>query len=335
MSARIRKKSSPHDAGTHLAALWHMRPTAVFAITLLLVACADEGSLASLAASAPTERSSPSATPSPPSTGATDRATSEPTAAETPFGAGIFEDPDDCEDDSVGYRVAFPDAWWWNEPFDSPIGPHVQCRYFAPEAFDVRTVNREQPVPEGVAVTVTVIPPGDAGVGLSGEVVASEEVTVADRPATTSEQVHAPGGFLSPGERLYQYLIDLGDGRDLLFVTGNSTGDYSENRRVLDGMMESLELFEPGEVCGPEGDRFVCGEIIVGLRDGAGISMDEVVARNSHGGSPSRIVERLEGINAFVLAVPHGTEGGEIGRYLTDEAVEYAVLNGAEGGVAD
>lgn len=41
--------------------------------------------------------------------------------------------------------------------------------------------------------------------------------------------------------------------------------DYDENRQVLDGMMETLELFEPDDICGPEGDRFACGQIIVGL----------------------------------------------------------------------
>ena len=99
-------------------------------------------------------------------------------------------------------------------------------------------------------------------------------------------------------------------------------------------MMESLELFDPGDVCGPQGDRFACGQIIVGLRHDATSSIEEVVERNSHGDSPTRIVERLDGINAYGLSVAHGTEGDEISRYLLDDEVEYAELNGI-GGTTD
>jgi hypothetical protein len=251
-----------------------------------------------------------------------------------PLGASVFDDPDSCEDDSVGYRIAFPDAWWWNQPFESEIGPHVQCRSFAPEHFDATTVSRAQPIPEGVAIHVLVIPPGDAGLGIPGAVVTSDEMTVGGQPALVAEYEHEPGGFLDEDERVYRYVIDLGDDRDLVFTTGNTVGDYDENRFVLDGMMASLALFEPGDICGPDGDRFACGQIIVGLHDEAEASIEEVVERNSHGGSPTRISERLDEIRAYVLTVAHGTEGQEISGYLLDEAVEYAELNHAEGEVA-
>jgi len=274
----------------------------------------------------------PSSSPSPSAiTTPTAAPSSEPT--QEPFGASVFNDPDSCEDDSVGYRVAFPDAWWWNEPFESEIGPHSNCRYFAPDFFDVSTVSREQPIPEGVAIFVSVIAP-DGGLGQLGEVVSSEELTVAGRPATREEQEYAPGGFLVPDERMYRYVIELSEDRQLVFSTGNQVGDYEENRQVLDGMMETLELFEPDAICGPDGDRFWCGQIIVGLADGATESIETVVERN--GGDPTTdIIDRLDEVGAYVIAVPHGTEGDQVSRYRMDEAVDYADLNGAEGEVAE
>lgn len=278
---------------------------------------------------------SPTQEPTTPSPSATAEPTAAPTTQPTgeAFGAGVFEDPDSCEDDSVGYRVAFPDAWWWNEPFESEIGPHATCRYFAPEFFDATTVSREQPTPEGVAIFASVIPP-DGGLGQLGNVVSSEELTVAGQLAVREEEEYEPGGFLEPGGRIYRYVIELPEDRQLVFTANNQVGDYEENRTVLDGMMQTLELFEPDEICGPEGDRFVCGQIIVALADGDGEPIEAIVERN--GGDPSAdILDRMESIDTFVIGVPHGTEGNEISRYLLDEAVEEAMLNGAEGEVAD
>ena len=252
-------------------------------------------------------------------------ATTEPSGE--PFGASVFDDPDSCEDDSVGYRVAYPDSWWWNEPFESEIGPHANCRYFAPEFFDAATVSREQPIPEGVAIFVSVISP-DGGLGQLGDVVSSEELTVAGQPATREEQEFAPGGFLAPDERVYRYVIELSDDRRLVVSAGNRVGDYEENQQVLDGMMETLELFDPDDICGPDGDRFACGQIIVGLADGTGEPIETVVERN--GGEPTTdIVERLDETGAYVVSVPHGAEGDEVSRYLLDESVGYAELNRA------
>jgi hypothetical protein len=274
----------------------------------------------------------PSMSPSPSATAApTTAPSSEP--SQEPFGASVFDDPDSCEDDSVGYRVAFPDAWWWNEPFESEITPHPNCRYFAPDFFDASTVSREQPIPEGVAIDALVIPP-DGGLGQLGEVVSSEELTLAGRPATREEQEYAPGGFHSPDERVYRYVIGLPEDRQLVFSTGNQVGDYEENRLVLDGMMETLELFEPDAICGPAGDRFVCGQIIVGLADGAAVPIETVVERS--GGDPATdIIESLDEVGAYMIAVPHGTEGDQVSRYRMNEAVDYAELNGAEGEVAE
>lgn len=300
------------------------------AVILALAVLIGQGGPPTGGPQSPTPESSTSPAPS-----ATAEPTTEPTVEPTqaPFGASVFDDPDNCEDDSVGYRVAFPDAWWWNEPFESDIGPHANCRYFAPHFFDATTVSREQPIPEGVAIFVSIIGP-DGALGQLGDVVSSEELTVAGQPATRQEEEYAPGGFLAPGERIYRYVIELPEDRALVFTTANQVGDYDENREVLDGMMESLELFEPGDICGPDGDRFACGQIIVGLPDDTSESIEMVVERN--GGDPETdVVDRLESIGAYVIAVPHGTEGDQVSRYLLDGAVEYAELNGAEGEVVE
>lgn len=83
-----------------------------------------------------------------------------------------------------------------------------------------------------------------------------------------------------------------------------------------------------------DGDQFLCGQIIVGLAADASEPIETVVERN--GGDPETdIVGRLESINAYVISVPHGTEGDQVSRYLLDGTVEYAELDGAEGEVVD
>lgn len=304
--------------------------TGAAAVILALAVLIGQGGPPTGGPQSPTQEPSASSVPS-----TTPEATAEPTESQTqePIGASVFDDPDSCQDDSVGYRVAFPDNWWWNQPFESEIGPHANCRYFAPDFFDAATVSREQPIPEGVAIFVSIIGP-DGALGQVGDVVTSEELTVAGRPATREEQEYAPGGFLAPGERVYRYDIELPEDRRLIFSTSNQVGAYDENREVLDGMMESLELFEPDEICGPDGDRFWCGQIIVGLVGGAGEPIENVLERN--GGDPDTdIVDRLVEIDAYVVAVASGTEGDQISRYRLDASVRYAELNGAEGEVVE
>ena len=300
------------------------------AVVLAVAALIGQGGPPTGGPQSPAQQPSPTSVPS-----TTPEATPEPTAEPTqePAGASVSSGPDTCEDDSVGYRVAFPDDWWWNQPFESEIGPRANCRYFAADVFDVTTVSREQPIPEGVAIFVSIIGP-DGALGQLGDVVSSEELTVAGQAAKREEQEYAPGGFLAPGERVYRYDIELPEGRRLVVSTSNQVGDYEENRQVLDGMMASLELFDPGDFCGPDGDRFACGQIIVGLADDASEPIETVVERN--GGDPETdIADRLEEIDAYVIAVPHGTEGDQVSRYRLDAAVEYAELNGAEGEVVD
>lgn len=266
----------------------------------------------------------PLGTPSP-SAGASAAGPTTPASlpSSTPgFGASVFEDPDDCADDTVGYRVAFPDTWWWNEAFESDYGPRHACRYFAPAPFDVSTISREQPIPEGVAIHVDMIPPA-GGLGQLGEVVSSEAVTVGGRSATREEQAYAPGGFLLPDERVYRYVINLPQDRRLVFSTDNQVGDYAENRLTLDRMMETLEVFQPGDTCGHPGPEFVCGQIVVVLAGETDEPIGEVVERN--GGDPTTdIVERRDGV--FTIAVPHGTEGDQVSLYRSDGAVGSAEL---------
>ena len=86
-------------------------------------------------------------------------------------------------------------------------------------------------------------------------------------------------------------------------------------------------------LCGQPSERYVCGEIIVGLLDDADATIEEVVARN--GGDPATDIDnRIESIRAYTITVGDGNEPAAIERYRADPAVEYAHLNGAEGDVA-
>jgi hypothetical protein len=79
-------------------------------------------------------------------------------------------------------------------------------------------------------------------------------------------------------------------------------------------------------LCGPADDQYVCGQIIVGLNPDVQAIIEDVVAR--HGGDPATdILEELEGLDAYVIAVPEGEEQAYAASYADDPDVEYAELN--------
>lgn len=83
---------------------------------------------------------------------------------------------------------------------------------------------------------------------------------------------------------------------------------------------------------GPLGDEFACGEIIVKPHDPDEIG--EIITRQ--GGNPDTdILDFIEAIGWFVIAVEVGAEFEAVEAYRADPGVEEADFNAAAGGVAD
>ena len=245
-------------AGIPLAALAPMRGSTIAATgILLLAACSNETAQGDATpevspteeptvAADPTVTAAPTATVTP-----TPEPTPEPTPTPTPFGAGVFDDPDSCTNEEAGYRIAFPDAWWVNTAYDDPdLGPTAACVYFAPTAFDVTTATEDDPIPDGVAITISHTP---GCLGYIHPHKSLTEMTISGFDARAEEL--AEGKRESNPPLLYRYVVDRlpdasceggANGDMLLFTTApGMAGNYEENKAMLDRMVQTAEISAP------------------------------------------------------------------------------------------
>ena len=153
------------------------------------------------------------------------------------FAEADLTDMETCENEALGYRVSFPDAWYTNTAYEGAPA----CGLFNPGVFAVAPGRPAS----GVAITVGGVP---GAFGHLDPILSNQEVTVAGRPA---RRLEVGGGYgpaaASPAwARQYQYIVsltDAWDGPKLIATTSNGgPGDYETNRAVLDAMMESLVL---------------------------------------------------------------------------------------------
>jgi hypothetical protein len=201
-------------------------------VSLTATACGNEGADDSSDATATTTTTTSSPTTSSPTT-----TTSPEDTTSTTSGSEVAL-AQACTNPEHGYRIRFPMGWSTN---DGAVTP--QCRFFHPDAFEVPP-NTEV---FGLAVTVGVddVPfsrvAGDEG-SFGDRELSAEETTVAGRRAERVE-VEATGEALLPaGLFSYRYHVDLGD-RTLIATTHAVNGlDYEANKKILDQMMQSLEL---------------------------------------------------------------------------------------------
>ncbi len=186
---------------------------------------------------------SPSAAPSVPGTPEPSVAppSVSPSTSATPSPAGQT-----CTNEELGFTVAFPADWWANEEIssDDPVmTPIAACTYFSEEPVEIQ---QNSQVPPTVAISAGLVdrPIGEAEPEY--RVISSETATVAGRPATVEEvEWTADTVFIPAGTRRYAYEIQLVSGEVLSFTTSAAApiGDaYAEHKRVLDAMMDSLEL---------------------------------------------------------------------------------------------
>lgn len=183
----------------------------------------------------PSETAAPTTSPSP---------TSTPTPSPTDGVAAMEFTP--CE--AQEFTIAHPVDWQTNDPG----GLVAACRVFHPGPVDLPDEPQDISLHWAASLHIDNVPFEEVtGAEPTGEVLSSRDTTVAGRDARVSE-VRSSGEALAPEEALrYGYAVDLG-GRTL-FAHTYSVGetDYERDKRVLDRMVEGLELTATEPVAGP------------------------------------------------------------------------------------
>jgi len=192
------------------------------------------------------------ATPPPASAEPTDgppSATPEPTLSPAPPSpspsAGETADWPRCENEELGFAVSYPPDWWVQEDArpDPGLDPIPGCTYFAPEPVDVP---QNAGLPDTIAISFG-LAEDPLGPVEPPYVVLSRETTTVDgleAELTEVEMTEAAAPFFEAGERSYGYRVSLPDGETLAASVTSSAGDYDEEKRVLDLMMETFALLE-------------------------------------------------------------------------------------------
>ena len=150
-----------------------------------------------------------------------------------------------CENDELGFAVSYPPDWWVQEPArpDPALDPLPGCTYFAPEPVDIPQ-NAGLPNTIAIMFNLAEVPLGNPEQPI--RVISSRDLEVARLPATVEEiEWTDDTGFQRVGQRSYGYSISLPNGEVLLASVDSAAGDYEEEKRVLDQMIETLELLEP------------------------------------------------------------------------------------------
>lgn len=170
-----------------------------------------------------------------------------PTIAPSPS-AEVFPGGSRCTNETFGFTVGYPAGWWANEeivPDEPELTPIPACLYFAEEPVELRP---NAGLPPAIAITVGLAeePLGDAPPPY--EVVETRETTVDGRQATVEEieMTDDAAPFFAAGDRSYGYRIGLPNGETLVVGTASTAtlGDFESHKRILDQMMETLELID-------------------------------------------------------------------------------------------
>lgn len=190
------------------------------------------------------EPSSPAASPSVDPTPSVAPSAEPPSSPPATFPGGEAR----CTNEMEGYAVSYPADWYTNETMDLDEfveGPETgACTFFGRQPMELRA---NAGLPDTVIIrfspSETRQPPSDGA-----ETISEGDVVVAGRPATvreTEQTTDAGAPFSAPGDRWYDYTVELVDGSFLIVATSSrADGDYEENKAVLDAMMSTLRLID-------------------------------------------------------------------------------------------
>jgi hypothetical protein len=143
-----------------------------------------------------------------------------------------------CSNPRHGFSVSYPAGWHTNSDAVVPL-----CTAFDPEPIEIPPHSE---MPFDIAVVIDV---EDVGVDLLTQpsrfewILSSERLTVDGRDAWRVEAEATGEGLPSAGFRSLRYVVDLGDGRNLIATTHDTDpGDYQRDQEVLRQMVQSLDL---------------------------------------------------------------------------------------------
>lgn len=209
------------------------------------------GALA-LTACATDDEGDPSASP-PPDQTPTSPDEDEPSQDDEPTDESPPPDDDeaameftDCE--APEFTIPYPAEWETNEPG----GLVPVCRVFHPEPIDLPDEPQDMDLHWAASVRIDNVAFSDVtSAERSAEVLQELETMVAGRDALVTETRSTGEALVPEGELRYGYAVDLG-GRTL-FAHTYSVGDtdYERDKRVLDRMVDGLELNQTEPVAGP------------------------------------------------------------------------------------
>lgn len=211
-------------------------------VALALTACGGGATSPSVdpISTAPSASAAATATPMPTPVSSGSPASTAPSSP-----AGIFDDPQACENDELGYEIQYPGDWWANEridPDDDALTPIAACQYFAPTAVDLQP---NAGLPNGLAIWFR-IPEGGMIVGEGDETLSRRETTVDGHDAMVVEIIPQPQpGFVPEDSRTYLYAVELSGSRLFVASTDDILQDrdaYEASREVLDAMMATIAI---------------------------------------------------------------------------------------------
>ncbi|MPZ98957.1 MAG: hypothetical protein GEU80_06375 [Dehalococcoidia bacterium] len=182
-----------------------------------------------------------------PVAGTSTAAPATPTVAATADGDPALTQS--CENAQVGFAVRYPDGW------ATADGDAAEaCRYFAPGPLGM-------PPDGGGRAPIEFARGADGYTELvetmvdsqTLQVLSEEPTEVAGHEATrfeveTSKMSGSDDSPAAPSSlREYRYVIATGGGALMAVAYGLPDADYEQNRRVLDAMVQTLELRSPGD----------------------------------------------------------------------------------------
>lgn len=146
----------------------------------------------------------------------------------------LFERPDTCTNQEVGYSVTFPDDWYTNTRVDDIPA----CSWFTPEFFEVPPGR----TPEEVWISIGLVE-GVAGYTSLTDMHFSEELVIDGHRGHRVE--FTPDPNTDPDVLIYQYVLPFEEfGPTLVAATTiDMADDYELGKAVLDRVMASL-VFE-------------------------------------------------------------------------------------------
>jgi hypothetical protein len=155
-----------------------------------------------------------------------------------------------CTNAALGYSIGYPGDWFTTDVFDGQADPANACRWFSPDPFG----------PDGNVVVEGWGYPLEIGVGGSfdqelqgvldpelARVLQQEELVVEGHRAVRIEYETLIDVVAETGLH-YQYLVELDPETTLIVHTTETrgiTGDYQENKTVVDEAVDTLRFPSP------------------------------------------------------------------------------------------